>query len=228
MSALLGRMPSAVGYSPTWPPRWPASRSGSPPPRRARSLAPGRVRPRGRLHGPGAGHDLRPPRLDDPARAVDRGAGHLPGGRPADLDLARARPAGRGRRALRRGAGDRRVLQRYRDLQDIIAILGIDELSEEDKATVARARRLQRFMSQPFTVAEVFTGRPGKYVEIATRSPRSRRSSRARPTRCRSRRSSSPAPSTTSARTRPSWRADRRDFPPALARPLPARFQSPA
>ncbi|HEY7025910.1 MAG TPA: F0F1 ATP synthase subunit beta [Candidatus Limnocylindrales bacterium] len=59
-----------------------------------------------------------------------------------------------------------RVLQRYRDLQDIIAILGIDELSEEDKALVARARRLQRFMSQPFFVAEVFTGRPGKYVAI--------------------------------------------------------------
>jgi F-type H+-transporting ATPase subunit beta len=59
-----------------------------------------------------------------------------------------------------------RVLQRYRDLQDIIAILGIDELSEDDKATVARARRLQRFMSQPFFVGEVFTGRPGKYVNI--------------------------------------------------------------
>lgn len=59
-----------------------------------------------------------------------------------------------------------RVLQRYRDLQDIIAILGIDELSEEDKAIVARARRLQRFMSQPFHVAEVFTGRPGVYVPI--------------------------------------------------------------
>ncbi len=60
----------------------------------------------------------------------------------------------------------KRILQRYRDLQDIIAILGIDELSEEDKSTVARARRLQRFMSQPFTVAEVFTGQPGKYVTI--------------------------------------------------------------
>jgi F-type H+-transporting ATPase subunit beta len=59
-----------------------------------------------------------------------------------------------------------RVLQRFRDLQDIIAILGIDELSEEDKATVARARRLQRFMSQPFFVAEVFTGRSGVYVPI--------------------------------------------------------------
>jgi F-type H+-transporting ATPase subunit beta len=59
-----------------------------------------------------------------------------------------------------------RVLQRYRDLQDIISILGIDELSEEDKATVARARRLQIFNSQPFHVAEVFTGRPGAYVAI--------------------------------------------------------------
>ncbi len=60
----------------------------------------------------------------------------------------------------------KRVLQRYRDLQDIIAILGIDELSEDDKSTVARARRLQRFASQPFFVAEVFTGRPGAYVSI--------------------------------------------------------------
>jgi F-type H+-transporting ATPase subunit beta len=59
-----------------------------------------------------------------------------------------------------------RVLQRFQDLQDIIAILGPDELSEEDKAIVARARRLQRFMSQPFFVAEVFTGRPGVYVPI--------------------------------------------------------------
>ena len=60
----------------------------------------------------------------------------------------------------------KRQLQRYRDLQDIIAILGIDELSEDDKALVASARRLQRFMSQPFVVGEVFTGRPGKYVPI--------------------------------------------------------------
>ena len=59
-----------------------------------------------------------------------------------------------------------RVLQSYRDLQDIIAILGIDELSEDQKVTVARARRLQRFMSQPMFVAEVFTGRAGRYVAI--------------------------------------------------------------
>ena len=58
------------------------------------------------------------------------------------------------------------VLEKYKELQDIIAILGIDELSDEDKATVARARRIQRFLSQPFTVGEQFTGMPGKYVPI--------------------------------------------------------------
>ena len=58
------------------------------------------------------------------------------------------------------------ILQRYKSLQDIIAILGMDELSEEDKLTVARARKLQRFLSQPFHVAEVFTGIPGKFVPV--------------------------------------------------------------
>ena len=59
-----------------------------------------------------------------------------------------------------------RILQKYKDLQDIIAILGIDELSEEDKTTVARARKIQRFLSQPFHVAEQFTGLKGKYVKL--------------------------------------------------------------
>jgi ATP synthase F1 subcomplex beta subunit len=59
-----------------------------------------------------------------------------------------------------------RTLQRYKELQDIIAILGLDELSEDDKVTVARARKIERFLSQPFFVAEVFTGSPGKYVTI--------------------------------------------------------------
>jgi F-type H+-transporting ATPase subunit beta len=62
--------------------------------------------------------------------------------------------------------GVQKVLQRYKDLQDIIAILGIDELSEEDKQIVARARKIQKFLSQPMFVAEVFTGSPGKYVKI--------------------------------------------------------------
>jgi F-type H+-transporting ATPase subunit beta len=58
------------------------------------------------------------------------------------------------------------TLQRYKELQDIIAILGIDELSEEDRTVVARARKLERFLSQPFFVAEIFTGSPGKYVSL--------------------------------------------------------------
>src|SRR4030081_3822142 len=58
------------------------------------------------------------------------------------------------------------ILQRYKALQDIIAILGMDELSEEDKLTVARARKIERFLSQPFHVAEVFTGSPGVFVEL--------------------------------------------------------------
>jgi F-type H+/Na+-transporting ATPase subunit beta len=61
----------------------------------------------------------------------------------------------------------KQILQRYKDLQDIIAILGIDELSEDDKVTVARARKVRNFMSQPFHVAEQFTGIPGKYVPLA-------------------------------------------------------------
>jgi F-type H+-transporting ATPase subunit beta len=58
------------------------------------------------------------------------------------------------------------VLQRYKELQDIIAIIGMDELSEDDKLSVQRARKIQRFLSQPFTVAETFTGSPGKYVSL--------------------------------------------------------------
>jgi F-type H+-transporting ATPase subunit beta len=63
--------------------------------------------------------------------------------------------------------GVQKVLQRYKDLQDIIAILGMEELSDEDKVTVARARKVQKFLSQPFFVAEQFTGTPGKYVKLA-------------------------------------------------------------
>jgi F-type H+-transporting ATPase subunit beta len=61
----------------------------------------------------------------------------------------------------------KQTLQRYKELQDIIAILGLDELSEEDRLIVARARKIERFLSQPFFVAEVFTGSPGKYVSLA-------------------------------------------------------------
>ena len=99
VSALLGRMPSAVGYQPNLATemaglqeRITSTRDG------LDHLAPGGLRPRRRLHRPGAGDDLRPPRLDDPPRALHRRARHLPGGRPADLDLARARPEHRRRR----------------------------------------------------------------------------------------------------------------------------------
>ena len=61
----------------------------------------------------------------------------------------------------------KQTLQRYKELQDIIAILGLDELSEDDRLLVARARKIERFLSQPFFVAEVFTGSPGKYVSLA-------------------------------------------------------------
>jgi len=63
--------------------------------------------------------------------------------------------------------GVQRVLQRYKDLQDIIAILGMEELSDEDKTLVVRARKIQKFLSQPFFVAEQFTGTPGKYVKLS-------------------------------------------------------------
>jgi F-type H+-transporting ATPase subunit beta len=71
-----------------------------------------------------------------------------------------------GERHYRVATSVQRILQRYKELQDIIAILGMDELSEEDKVIVGRARRLQRFLSQPFHVAEQFTGTPGRYVKL--------------------------------------------------------------
>jgi len=76
-------------------------------------------------------------------------------------------PEAVGEEHYRVARGVQRVLQRYKDLQDIIAILGMDELNPDDKLTVYRARKIQRFLSQPFHVAEVFTGKAGKYVSIA-------------------------------------------------------------
>ena len=87
-------------------------------------------------------------------------------GRPARLVLPRAPAGDRLGRALRDMTRVQEVLQRYRDLQDIIAILGMDEFSDEDKLVVQRARKIQRFLSQPNFVAEQFTGTPGKYVKL--------------------------------------------------------------
>ena len=85
---------------------------------------------------------------------------------PLDSTSRQLDPLVIGRGALRHWLVTFRVLQRYKELKDIIAILGMDELSEEDKQTVSRARKIQRFLSQPFFVAEVFTGSPGKYVSL--------------------------------------------------------------
>ena len=71
-----------------------------------------------------------------------------------------------GKEHYRVARGVQKVLQKYKELQDIIAILGMEELSDDDKLTVARARKIQKFLSQPFHVAEVFTGQPGKYVKL--------------------------------------------------------------
>ena len=75
-------------------------------------------------------------------------------------------PAVVGEDHYRAAQGVKQILQRYKDLQDVIAILGIEELSEEDQVIVSRARKIQRFLTQPFFVGEVFTGIPGKYVSL--------------------------------------------------------------
>ena len=169
VSTLLGRMPSAVGYQPTL-----ADEMGELQERitstKGRSITslqavyvPGR-----RLHRPRAVHDVHPPRRHDGALPPDRVARHLPGGRPAGVDVEH--PGARDRRRSGTTTCARRtqeILQRYKELQDIIAILGLDELSEEDRVTVARARKIQKFLSQPFFVGEVFTGLNGIYVPVA-------------------------------------------------------------
>ena len=168
VSALLGRMPSAVGYQPNL-----ASEMGDLQERitstkiRLDHVGAGDLRARRRLHRSRAGHYLRAPGRHYEPFAIDFGDGHLSRGRSAGFDFAHSRSADHRRGALQHGAAVKQILQRYKDLQDIIAILGVDELSDEDKATVARARKIQKFLSQPFNVAEAFTGRKGKYVKVA-------------------------------------------------------------
>ena len=168
VSALLGRMPSAVGYQPTL-----LSEMGQLQ-ERITSTKSGSITSVQAIYVPADDYT-------DPAPATT--FAHL----DATTNLSRAiaelgiypavDPLASSSRILDpRVIGDehynvarqvKQVLQRYKDLQDIIAILGIDELSEEDKLTVGRARRIQRFMSQPFFVGEQFTGLPGKYVPVA-------------------------------------------------------------
>ena len=170
VSALLGRIPSAVGYQPTLSTEMGALQE------RITSTNKGSITsPVQAIYVPA--DDLTDPapattfaHLDATTDLLSRDLASLgiyPGGRSARLDVDHARPADRRRAPLRRlRATCSQTLQKYKDLQDIIAILGMDELSEDDKLVVNRARRIQKFLSQPFFVAQVFTGAPGKYVPL--------------------------------------------------------------
>ena len=167
VSALLGRMPSAVGYQPNLATEMAALQE------RITSTRDGSITSLQAVFVPADDYTDPAPattfaHLDSTIR-LERGIAELgiyPAVDPLTSTSRVLDPNIVGQDHYDVAQETKRVLQRYRDLQDIIAILGIDELSEEDKATVGRARRLQRFMSQPFFVAEVFTGRSGKYVSI--------------------------------------------------------------
>jgi F-type H+-transporting ATPase subunit beta len=167
VSALLGRMPSAVGYQPNLATEMAALQE------RITSTKKGSITSLQAVYVPADDYTDPAPattfgHLDSTIR-LERSIAEL-GIYPAVDPLTSASrvldPLVVGQEHYDTARECQRILQRYRDLQDIIAILGIDELSEEDKATVARARRLQIFNSQPFHVAEVFTGRPGAYVAV--------------------------------------------------------------
>jgi len=167
VSALLGRMPSAVGYQPNLATEMAALQE------RITSTTKGSITSLQAVYVPADDYTDPAPattfaHLDSTIR-LERSIAELgiyPAVDPLTSTSRVLDPLIVGVEHYDAAQETKRVLQRYRDLQDIIAILGIDELSEEDKSTVARARRLQRFMSQPFFVAEVFTGRPGQYVSI--------------------------------------------------------------
>jgi F-type H+-transporting ATPase subunit beta len=167
VSALLGRMPSAVGYQPTLASEMAALEE------RITSTKTGSITSLQAVFVPADDYTDPAPattfgHLDSTIR-LERSIAELgiyPAVDPLTSTSRVLDPLVVGQEHYDTARETQRVLQRYRDLQDIIAILGIDELAEDDKATVARARRLQRFMSQPFFVAEVFTGRSGVYVPI--------------------------------------------------------------
>jgi F-type H+-transporting ATPase subunit beta len=167
VSALLGRMPSAVGYQPTL-----ANEMGDLQ-ERITSTKDGSITSIQAVYVPADD-------LTDPAPATTFGhldattvlsrqiaeLGIYPAVDPLTSTSRALEPRTVGEEHYRVARGVQATLQRYKDLQDIIAILGMDELSEEDKSVVTRARKIQRFLSQPFHVAEVFTGTPGKYVKL--------------------------------------------------------------
>ncbi|MDF3820575.1 F0F1 ATP synthase subunit beta [Leptospira sp. 96542] len=168
VSALLGRMPSAVGYQPTLSTEMGGLQE------RITSTTKGSITSVQAIYVPA--DDLTDPapatafaHLDATttlSRAISE-KGIYPAVDPLDSTSRIMNPQIVGEEHYGVAREVQRILQRYKDLQDIIAILGMDELSEDDKILVGRARRLEKFLSQPFHVAEQFTGRPGKYVKLA-------------------------------------------------------------
>ena len=167
VSALLGRMPSAVGYQPTLATEMGALQE------RITSTNPGSITSVQAVYVPADD-------LTDPAPATTfahldattvlsrniASQGIYPAVDPLESTSRILTPDVVGKEHYRVARAVQQILQRYNELQDIIAIMGIDELSEEDKLTVSRARKVQRFLSQSFSVAEQFTGLPGKYVPL--------------------------------------------------------------
>jgi F-type H+/Na+-transporting ATPase subunit beta len=168
VSALLGRMPSAVGYQPTLATEMGALQE------RITSTHKGSITSVQAIYVPA--DDLTDPAPAtafahlDATTVLSRQIAELgiyPAVDPLDSTSRILDPRVVGEEHYGVARSVQRVLQRYKDLQDIIAILGMEELSEDDKVTVARARKIQRFLSQPFFVAETFTGTPGRYVPLA-------------------------------------------------------------
>ena len=168
VSALLGRMPSAVGFQPTLATEMGALQE------RITSTKQGSITSVQAVYVPA--DDLTDPAPAttyahlDATTVLDRGIASLgiyPAVDPLESTSRILAPEIVGKEHYEVARDVQRILQRYKDLQDIIAIMGMDELSEEDKLTVSRARKIQRFLSQPFSVAEQFTGMQGKYVPIA-------------------------------------------------------------
>ena len=167
VSALLGRMPSAVGYQPTLATEMGALQE------RITSTKKGSITSVQAVYVPA--DDLTDPAPAttfahlDATTVLDRGIASLgiyPAVDPLDSTSRILTPEIVGREHYEVARGVQRILQRYKELQDIIAIMGMDELSEEDTLTVHRARKIQRFLSQPFHVAEQFTGYQGVYVPL--------------------------------------------------------------
>ena len=167
VSALLGRMPSAVGYQPTLAEEMGVLQE------RITSTKKGSITSVQAVYVPA--DDLTDPSPATTFAHLDAtivlsrdiaSLGIYPAVDPLDSTSRQLDPLVIGQEHYDIARGVQMILQRYQELKDIIAILGMDELSEEDKLTVSRARKIQRFLSQPFHVAEVFTGAPGKYVSL--------------------------------------------------------------